>query len=91
MEDKKSVSYLAFESITARNERHTKRLIIALVISIILIFLSNALWLYAWMQYDYSSTESKTTTTYTQDSSGINIIGDDNNVAKQKDSEDCKN
>jgi cytoskeletal protein RodZ len=91
MEDKKSVSYLVFESITARNERHTKRLTIALVISIILIFLSNALWLYAWMQYDYSSAESTTTTTYTQDSSGINIIGDDNNVAKQKDSEDCKN
>lgn len=91
MEDKKTVSYLVFESITARNERHTKRLTIALVISIILIFLSNALWLYAWMQYDYSSAENTTTTTYTQDSSGINIIGDDNNVAKQKDNNDSKN
>ncbi len=90
MEEKKSVSYLVFESVSARNERHVKRLIISLVISIVLIFLSNALWLYAWLQYDYSSTESTTTTTYTQDSSGINIIGDSNNVAKQKDSEDCK-
>ena len=89
MEDKKSVSYLVFESITARNERHTKRLTIALVISIILIFMSNALWLYAWMQYDYSSTES-TTTTYTQDSNGINVIGDSNDVTKQ-DNKDREN
>ena len=85
----KSVSYLSFESEMARNERHVKRLIIALVISIILIFASNALWLYAWLQYDYSSTES-TTTTYTQDSNGINIIGDSNDVTKQ-DNKDGKN
>jgi hypothetical protein len=85
----KSVSYLSFESEMARNERHVKRLIIALVISIILIFASNALWLYAWLQYDYSSSES-TTTTYTQDSNGINIIGDSNDVTKQ-DNKDSKN
>lgn len=91
MENKQTVSYLAFESEMSRNERHAKRLTIALIVSIILIFASNALWLYAWLQYDYSSTESTTTTTYTQDSSGINIIGDSNNVAKQKDSEDYKN
>jgi hypothetical protein len=89
MEDKQTVSYLAFESEMSRNERHTKRLTIALVISIILIFLSNALWLYAWMQYDYLSTES-TTTTYTQDSNGINIIGDSNDVTKQ-DNKDREN
>lgn len=85
----KSVSYLSFESEMARNERHVKRLIIALVISIILIFASNALWLYAWLQYDYSSSESNTTT-YTQDSNGINIIGDSNDVTKQ-DNKDSKN
>jgi hypothetical protein len=77
------------ESEMARNERHVKRLIIALVISIILIFASNALWLYAWLQYDYSSSESNTTT-YTQDSNGINIIGDSNDVTKQ-DNKDSKN
>lgn len=85
----KSVSYIVLESEMARNERHVKRLIIALVISIILIFASNALWLYAWLQYDYSSSES-TTTTYTQDSNGINIIGDSNDVTKQ-DNKDGKN
>jgi hypothetical protein len=85
----KSVSYIVLESEMARNERHVKRLIIALVISIILIFASNALWLYAWLQYDYSSSESNTTT-YTQDSNGINIIGDSNDVTKQ-DNKDSKN
>lgn len=84
MDDKKNVSYLVFESVTTRNERHSRRLIIALIISIILIFLSNAIWLYAWCQYDYSSSES--TTTYTQDSEGINIIGDSNDVTNKNNS-----
>jgi len=76
--EEKNVSYLVFESIMARNERHIKRLTIALMVSVILIFLSNAIWLYAWCQYDYTS-ES---TTYSQDGQGLNIIGD-NNVTEE--------
>ena len=44
-----------YEGIQARHERTIKRLILALIIAIALIFASNAIWLYAWMQYDYSS------------------------------------
>ena len=57
-------------------ERMVKRLWIALIICIALIFASNACWLYAWMQYDYSSEE----TIYQQDGEGTNIIGDSNEV-----------
>ena len=57
-------------------ERMVKRLWIALIICIALIFASNACWLYAWMQYDYSSEE----TVYQQDGEGTNIIGDSNEV-----------
>lgn len=57
-------------------ERMVKRLWIALIICIALIFASNACWIYAWMQYDYSSEE----TIYQQDGEGTNIIGDSNEV-----------
>jgi hypothetical protein len=56
--EQKNIPYIAYEGALARNERTIKRLIIALIITIILIFASNAVWLYAWMQYDYSSSES---------------------------------
>lgn len=57
-------------------ERMVKRMWIALIICIALIFASNACWIYAWMQYDYSSEE----TIYQQDGEGTNIIGDSNEV-----------
>lgn len=76
MEQKDSVSYLVYESSTTRLDRIIKRLVVSLIISILLTFVSNALWLYAWTQYDYVSEES----TITQDGRGINIIGDGNEV-----------
>lgn len=74
------IPYIVHEAAEAKSERTIKRLIIALILSIILIFTSNAIWLYAWCQYDFSSEE----TTYSQDGEGINNInagtqGDINN------------
>lgn len=71
-----SVPFVVHESAMARNERAVKRLVIALIAAIVLIFASNAIWLYAWMQYDYSS--EGTVTEYKQDGEGLNIIGDRN-------------
>jgi hypothetical protein len=70
------IPYIVYESAEARSERTIKRLIIALIISVILIFGSNAIWLYEWTQYDYVTTdkETETDTTYTQDGGGINNI-----------------
>ena len=62
MENNNSVSFVAFEATCTRLDRIIKRLTVALVICILLVFVSNATWLYAWMQYDYSSTEETTTT-----------------------------
>ncbi len=53
-----SVPYIVYEGEQARLERHTKRLVIALIITILLLFASNALWLHAWMQYDYVGEET---------------------------------
>lgn len=71
-----SVPFVVHESAQARNERTVKRLVVALIVAIALIFASNAAWLYAWMQYDYTSEE--TVTEYTQDGEGLNIIGNRN-------------
>ena len=53
-----NVPYIVYESAMARSERHTRRLIVALVIAIVLIVASNMAWLWAWMQYDYTSEET---------------------------------
>ena len=53
----KDVPYIVYESEAARHERTVKRLITALLISILLIVGSNLAWLYVWNQYDFSSEE----------------------------------
>lgn len=47
-----------FEQTQAKDERTNLRLVRALVLVIILFFLSNVAWLCAWMSYDYSGEES---------------------------------
>lgn len=71
-----SIPRYFYEDTCARFERSYKRVFIALILAVALLFASNMLWLWAWTQYDYSSE----TTTYTQDGQGVNIIGDDNDV-----------
>ena len=71
-----SIPYIVHESSMARMERQVKRGWIALIVAVFFLFVSNAGWLYAWCQYDYSSEE----TIYQQDGEGTNIIGDSNEV-----------
>ena len=53
MDDKRleTVSYLVYESSQTRSERLIHRLLVALVITVGLLFVTNALWLYAWSQH----------------------------------------
>ena len=69
-----SVPYIVYEGTVARHERTIKRLIVALIISIVLIFASNFMWLHYIQQYDLESYE------YTQDGEGVNVLGDGNGV-----------
>jgi hypothetical protein len=55
-----SVPYIAFESMMARQERHIRRLIFALVVAVLLIFISNLAWLYFFNQFEYSSEKTVT-------------------------------
>lgn len=42
-----------YEGMLARLERSNRRLIIVVILSIILLFLTNLAWLYVWQMYDY--------------------------------------
>lgn len=58
MEDyKKDVPYIVYESEAARHERTVKRLLMALLITIVLMVGTNMAWLYVFNQYDISSEE----------------------------------
>lgn len=50
----KSVPYLVFDITVARLERTIKRLIMLIGLTILLLFASNAIWIYEWNQYDYT-------------------------------------
>ena len=76
MDENTQVPRYYYEDTCARFERGHKRLFIALVVAVALLFASNMLWLWAWTQYEYVGEN----TTYTQDGEGVNIIGDDNDV-----------
>lgn len=64
------IPYVVYEGTQARNERTTKRLVSVIILTVLLLFISNGLWLYAWMQYDYTGT----TNDYWQDGEGYNNI-----------------
>lgn len=72
-----SVPYIVHESSMARMERQVKRGWIALIVAVCLLFASNAAWLYAWCQYDYSSEEIVTV----DGKDGVaNYIGNDGDI-----------
>lgn len=67
MENKpESVPYFAYEGEITRQERHIRRLWIALIVAIVLVFLSNGAWLLYESLYD--------TISYSQDGAGLNNI-----------------
>lgn len=51
MDDNK-IPYIAFEAEMARHERTIRRLLIALIVSVALIFISNISWLWFFNQFD---------------------------------------
>ena len=64
----KEIPYIAFESEMARHERTEKRLLIAVVIAVALLFISNIAWLWFFNQFDISDT----TVTLDSQDDGIN-------------------
>ena len=82
------IPYIVYEDAEARSERTIKRLVFALVITIVFMFVSNGLWLWAWTQYDYMGEDDSITVS--QDSRGINSVnlGTQGDVEYGADSDD---
>ena len=74
-----SVPYIVHESSMARMERQIKRLWIALIVSVVLLFASSAIFTYAWLQYDYSG-EEIIVEQDAQDGGNANYIGNDGDI-----------
>jgi hypothetical protein len=75
------IPYVVYEAETARHERQIKRMWIALIVAVSMIFASNVGWLIYESQFE--------TITYEQDGDGINNVnygqqGDLNNGAESE-------
>ena len=73
MDDNK-IPYIAFEAEMARHERTIRRLLIALVIAIVVIFISNISWLWFFNQFDF---HTETVMFDTEDGGDNSYIGND--------------
>lgn len=77
-ESPREVPYIVYESSMGRAERIIKKLIIALIVAVVLIFASNGIWLWYISQYDFETY----TYDYEQDGQGVNVIGENNEVTQ---------
>ena len=72
-----TVPYIMHEAAQARAERTIKRLIIALITSIILLFATNVLWIWNNSQYDFVDGEVNVDT---EGEENANYIGQDGDI-----------
>jgi hypothetical protein len=70
----KTVSWAYVELLADNHKATVWKLWVVVLVLIVALAVSNMLWLRAWNEYDYSTTEIE------QDGRGINIIGDDNDT-----------
>ena len=89
-----TVPYVVIRDMQTHNRWVVRTLVRAIIICVFLIFLSNAIWLYVWYQYDYSGEETEVVTTVDSEGDGIaNYTGHDGGVSigegnSQKDNTD---
>lgn len=67
-----TIPFIVYESAVEKADRQHRRLVVVIIVLIALLFASNAIWLYAWLQYDYVEEYEITAE---QDGEGVNIVG----------------
>jgi uncharacterized paraquat-inducible protein A len=77
-----SVPYVVHEATVARQERQIKRMWIALIVAIALMFFTNMMWVGVFSSYDYSSEEIIVDA---EDNGNANYIGQDGNIYNGED------
>jgi hypothetical protein len=73
-----TMSRIAFERMQAKDEHNDRWRNIIIVILIVLLAATNGAWLYAWNQYDYSSSQS--VDIKADGDSNANYIGKDGSI-----------
>lgn len=81
MEERMTVPYIVHESAMARNERHIRRLVIALIVAIVMIAITNITWLILWNSYEYVGESTVTV----EGEGNANYIGDDGDITNGED------
>ena len=71
------MSRIAFERMQAKDERNDRWRNITILVLIILLVVTNAMWLIAWNQYDYVDDY---TSVEADDGSNANYIGNDGDI-----------
>ena len=74
-----TVPYMVHEEMVARQERQIKRMWIALIVAVALMFLTNMMWVGVFNSYDYSS-EEIIVEQDAQDGGNNNYIGNDGDI-----------
>jgi hypothetical protein len=77
LKDMPSVPFAAHEAEVGRQDRQIKRMWIALIVSIALMFFTNMIWVGVFSSYDYSSEEIIVDA---EDNGNANYIGQDGNI-----------
>lgn len=72
-----TVPYVVHQSVAARQERQIRRMWVALIVSIALMFFTNMIWVGVFSSYDYSSEEIIVDA---EDNGNANYIGQDGNI-----------
>ena len=84
MDDNITMSRIAFERMQAKDERNDRWRNIIIIILIVLLALTNGAWLYAWNQYDYSSSETQQIDVDAKDGNA-NYIGGNGDITNGED------
>lgn len=89
MNENRDVPYIVYEGSMARTERHIKRLVIALIVAVVMICVSNLAWLYLWNSYEYVGDSQAVTVD--SDGGNANYIGNDGDISNGEDNGNNEN
>lgn len=74
------MSRIAFERMQSKDERNDRWRNIIIIILIVLLVATNAMWLFAWSQYDYSQTDEFSVDLDAGDGGNANYIGKNGDI-----------
>ena len=82
------MSRIAFERMQSKDERNDRWRNIIIIILIVLLAATNAAWLYAWNQYDYTDTEEISVDMDSGENGNNNYIGNNGEINNGKNDSD---